>query len=90
MEDIRCIKGKKIKYTCDGYSDQGTVCERPILKINQKKTCFNLLGISFGCADEYLHDIDCQWIDITEVPTGKYTFRVRRTEEQQKCIKRDI
>ncbi|XP_066277067.1 lysyl oxidase homolog 4-like isoform X1 [Branchiostoma lanceolatum] len=33
-------------------------------------------GISMGCDDTYKHSLDCQWIDITGVPSGTYTLEV--------------
>ena len=34
------------------------------------------VGISAGCADVYGDHLDCQWIDISDVPLGTYTFKV--------------
>lgn len=39
-------------------------------------TCTNM-GISVGCYDEYWAELECQWIDITDVPDGRYTFVTR-------------
>ena len=40
------------------------------------------MGISAGCGDIYGSGLSCQWIDITNVPDGEYTFVVRTNWDQ--------
>lgn len=34
------------------------------------------IGISVNCSDIYRFNIDCQWIDISEMETGTYTIKI--------------
>ncbi|MEM8908211.1 MAG: lysyl oxidase family protein, partial [Bacteroidota bacterium] len=37
----------------------------------------SFMGISAGCGDIYDSGLDCQWVDVTDVPDGHYTLVTR-------------
>ncbi|KAL4708552.1 hypothetical protein ACJJTC_014160 [Scirpophaga incertulas] len=58
--------------------------------IDKKYSCKNYgdQGVSVNCSDIYQYNIDCQWVDVTDVAPGEYTFKVAvnphaRVAEQQ-------
>ncbi len=44
---------------------------------NKAKYTCAYMGISAGCGDIYDRTIECQWIDVTDIPDGIYTLAVR-------------
>lgn len=56
----------------NGFCVQDSDCPASL----QRYYC-NYMGITAGCEDLYGNDIQCQWVDITDVPEGKYTLVAR-------------
>ncbi len=49
--------------------------------IGAKYGCNNM-GITAGCGDIYSSGLDCQWIDITDVPDGQYILAMKVNWDQ--------
>ncbi|XP_040576272.1 lysyl oxidase homolog 2B [Lepeophtheirus salmonis] len=73
--DVLNVFGARV---AEGHKASFCLEDRECYGVEAKYSCENYgdQGITPGCKDIYYHNIDCQWLDMTEVDPGIYTFRM--------------
>ena len=65
--------GKRIP---GGFKSGFCVIDLICKESNNKYGCANM-GLTAGCFDEYSSELDCQWVDVTDIPDGNIIFVAR-------------
>uniref|UniRef100_A0A0B6Z7H0 protein-lysine 6-oxidase n=1 Tax=Arion vulgaris TaxID=1028688 RepID=A0A0B6Z7H0_9EUPU len=72
--DILDSNGKRLaEGSKASFCLEDTTCDKGI-KPQYNCRGFADQGLSVNCSDNYMYDIDCQWIDISDIKPGEYTF----------------
>ena len=73
------VTGRKQAYCME---DTIQVAQGPEVGCSKMFDCYNQ-GIQAGWSDLYGNTLDCQWLDITDLPAGPYRLRVSLNPGQQ-------